>query len=1659
MAKQIIDIGAQGNDGTGDSIRESFKKVNENFTEIYAVLGVSGSIPFSSLADTPDTYGHNQILATSNDGTKITARNVVAGEGITIDTSNDSELVFSTETSSTVLQGPLNAENYPIGNLPDPTQSAVDSFNAVHGPLGSTTNINKLPVTKGWADNTYLPKVGPAGFSNTLTVENLSVTGTTDFNGNQLNNIADPLDDSDAATKRYVDNASAASTVNLFVSTNGTDDQSAVPYSNRGRSYAQAFRSIQAATQFASEILSRASYIPNAYKQVIAYSTTPTNTSSTITSVGFIDGYHNIQGYEDAKFLIEQNKNFIVAEVVAYVADQFGSDFALNESILETTIQSFVDATVYDLIVGGNLLSYKAGKKYDFDIRTLSGVYSNRITNGQTAVTFFKELVLQVINQYQTPAYQTSVTQFLDPSRTPSVPAINDLTSNLNIIAGSFNINPVKGDGYYKITFTNGGNPSVVQGSPSNCDIVPGKTIQGTVSLALGEIVSYTQGNYPTVGPTDDTITLHLTEPKLFSVGETLEYSYGTLDTSVTIHVETGVYEEDYPIRVPENVSIIGDDKSRVIVKPADRESNSPYANIFFYRNKTIDSLTVTSVNYGYHYLVDPEDSNSDAKHNNSIDAFLLNDSSIIKHLTIQNFGGFAMVLDPQGSVFNNPPEASDIAVISQSVNAYVPRIGQYIDGFAGRLLTTLTSSANSGKTLTLTHVDNSLMTREPVSPTVFYVSGVQYKISSFKNYDPVAGTIIAVLDSSTPYLGNTGSSIIIEQAGFRSMAADDVDFNNDQGYGILAINDSLSYAKNVRTNYCHTSFWAANGAKVFTSAGTSSNGRYGLRSTGYSSVETPVAVTLGESLTQNIVAYEDATYTNTEGSSYIYVTGYTTVRKQSEIEINHAGVIQRYYISNLETGGTLPNGVTKLTISLYPNSVSGEDKLLANVSNNTPVVLRNLAIFKVNTPKAISVDNTLIFTENPTVAYRVLASVNSSGSSVVTIRETYDYIDASLYPTQPAGHGGVGDTLIAVYNLSSADRSRIVGSKIAWGTSTYTVSAYQTPAQTGFAWAVITLSTPLSEAVTGFDNQLTLRASVAVNGAGTVVKNYSLITADNHKFNDVGTGGVNTVNYPGTPSVAPVQANEIIESSSGKVVYVTTDQDGVFRVGKYFSVNQNTGTISISGTASLNNIDGLGFKRGVTVSEFSNDNSFISNSSDTVPVQSAVRGYIDSRLGQTHTGTPVASADKIGPGYLPLDGSAVMQGNLNLNGNFGVNFRAPENLTDAANKYYVDYVNWLYRRLRLLSDVELDINTPLTQPIAFGGKVSDGNGNWLVTFTFTGQQQYPVGTLYEVDNIRPLAYNGTFESVASTLTSVTLKYTTDPGLFLNSVTAAGIKVTAITSHGDMLVYNGSTGKWNNKTLVGDGRLVYSNGVLNFVIPAGTVTRQQMANIATGKVLGNFTGGSTYPQEVNASTVVTKGFDSLLSNTGVITFTAGMPNSYDTTPVTITGASSSILKTGANGALTVRRITTGSVTTTGLLTGKWYLETGSQLHSTYADLAECYSSDQEYEPGTVVVFGGEAEVTTTSVMNDTRVAGVVTTDPAYIMNAEIQGKKVAIALQGRVPCKVVGRVKKGDMLTTSSKPGIAVKALSPTLGAIIGKALQDKDDGEVGVIEVAVGRT
>jgi hypothetical protein len=123
----------------------------------------------------------------------------------------------------------------------------------------------------------------------------------------------------------------------------------------------------------------------------------------------------------------------------------------------------------------------------------------------------------------------------------------------------------------------------------------------------------------------------------------------------------------------------------------------------------------------------------------------------------------------------------------------------------------------------------------------------------------------------------------------------------------------------------------------------------------------------------------------------------------------------------------------------------------------------------------------------------------------------------------------------------------------------------------------------------------------------------------------------------------------------------------------------------------------------------------------------------------------------------------------------------------------------------------------------------------------------------------------------------------------------------------------------------------------------------------------------------------------------------------------------------------------------------------------YADVAEIYTADYNYEPGTVVVFGGNKEITISTFSQDTRVAGVVSTNPAYLMNDKSEG--VAVALLGKVPVKVHGMIEKGDLLTTSGEhSGYAKKAVDPKTGTIIGKALENHGSAGTGTIFVSVGK-
>ena len=254
-------------------------------------------------------------------------------------------------------------------------------------------------------------------------------------------------------------------------------------------------------------------------------------------------------------------------------------------------------------------------------------------------------------------------------------------------------------------------------------------------------------------------------------------------------------------------------------------------------------------------------------------------------------------------------------------------------------------------------------------------------------------------------------------------------------------------------------------------------------------------------------------------------------------------------------------------------------------------------------------------------------------------------------------------------------------------------------------------------------------------------------------------------------------------------------------------------------------------------------------------------------------------------------------------------------------------------------------------------------------------------------------------------------------GAGLTSIPNGALSNSSVTVNGTAIALGGSgtvtanaatlTGTALNSTVVTSS--LTSVGTLGSLSVTGTATVGNLATAGTVSATGNITGGN------------------LSVGTGTVTV-------------------GNIVNANGNGVGNI-----GSSTT--------YFNTvfAKATSAQYADLAEKYTADADYEPGTVVMFGGTAEVTLCANDGCSRVAGVISTNPSYIMNGTLDAPHVAtVALTGRVPTKVTGTVRKGDLMVSAGN-GSARAEANPRVGTVIGKALADHDGAE-GVIEVVVGR-
>lgn len=1820
MARQVVDIGVEGNDGTGDSIRESFRKTNENFRELYAVFGQGAQIGFTNLNDTPTSYVNQggKVTLVNPDESGLGFYELVSDAGTNDPNDPNNSITFEIDGSKLKvsaantklsqdqhpdLGAPLNAaeviayDNTTNSKLLNTgaglnIDSLVSDWNSVHSEISPITTSNIL-VSKGYTDQNYVslsgdtmtgPLVVPANAIGTQVPRRNEVVGLAgDTMTGFLTLSGDPSSDLHAATKQYVDNNSFSSTTNYYVSKTGRTYSEmvsdGVPTSKIGRGLAYAFNTIGEACYYAEEVVFNSSVELGPYAQPITVNDAASLAVTDATPLVSTGTYSRLRIVNNAGLHVDQ-----------------------------------ADPANLDLIPGKVIVGKTSGAR---------GMIAGYV--GPSGLVDLVDLNMVADAQIATVSRNSNIATVVTSSA-------HGLTTGTTV---------------------------VINCSDNTYDDLDGVSIT---------VVSSTSFTYSNTGANSSSASASGVVAKAFTAGENLYFDHIVPTEQVTIFVESGEYEEDFPIRVPQNTSIVGDELRRVIVKPRDRVSQSPWNKVYFYRDTTIDGLTTASQNYGYHYLSNPGLRTSTARNNKELDCFMMNDATSLVHLTVMGHGGFAVVLDPEGQIKTKSPYIQGCSSIAASQNKKTFSGGMFIDGFSSRIPVTVTTNYTgatqivvTGPAAKLTRPFTTVTSILPKTPTSFYVRGARYQVNNILSY--TGGTDILPITTMTltlgsAYTGSTSDTLTLETAGNKSVLATHFTQINDLGYGCVATNNALLELVSIFTYYNHTAYYSLNGAQIRSVNGSNAHGFYGLKAEGSDPLEIPRPIKLLDDPIQIARIFKRGGFSgssyNSANSSSIIISDFTSIPYSiTEFEVYHPIAGKTAYVASnatmvkstvgistisrstnvvtvvtstthgLSTGnsvviegvsggstafnGTFTVTVTNTTTFTYAQTGSNESGTGGTATLNQKLVRLNMGtgldgsssqivedlndgdyvVLRANQNFKFSGDFTSISTRPSTAlefsndgddrTYRTVslettyydntrlpasASYGTSESitpnNIISIDTNFNYI--SLTPVAQATGGA---TSIVIGNLSSTDAARVVGYQFGWADSNVSqkgfirrITGYTADTPTT-GQATITLdsalpsntlikvadtitagipksqSTTLTTAITSGSTPTTIsltnsstfatsgyvqinneyfkytgnnRSTNVLSGvtraqlgslaqlhsigntvtelSGLITTNISTTRATGHDFLNIGTGGYNTSNFPGNIFGEPVESKvdtssavdsngtnpkaEVQEKSKGRVFFASTNQDGFFRVGRFFTVDQGTGTVSFNASIVLSNIDGLGFKRGVAISEFSNDSS-MPDLGDAVPTSSAVRAYISRRLGFNDAGA--IDLNPIGPGALAKDGHAAMTGNLQMGGFKITNVDAPSSGTDAANKNYVDAKVAEKDTLAEMSDVTL------TTPANANFLVFTGTGNNTVnaalngdiTVTRSGNTLTASITTNSIVNADINASAAISQSKLSLNAATTRANAT--GITQGDLGVAAFNSTefASTSGWISLAAGGiATSKLASSSVTIGSSSVSLGGTLTTIAGLSSVSSTAFTGTLTGDVTGNLTGNVTGNVTGTAGSATNVDVRARNSDVAVhyITFATAVSGSQRiNTDTGLTFVPSTNELTVLGNIVPGANNPTDSGSNLGSATNKWNtvyatVFNGTATQAQYADLAENYLGDAFYEPGTVLVFGGNQEVTTTVVKGDRAVAGVVTTHPAHLMNSTLQGDYVTgIALQGRVPTKVIGKVNKGDIIVSSAIPGYGIVDNDPKVGSIIGKAVGVKTDDGRGVVEVVVGRS
>ena len=1378
MARKEVNIGTTGNDATGDSIRTGFDKVNQNFTELYAALGLGGGLNFQNLDNTPSTITSNKVIATNNNGDGIVEKEL-QGDGLTIDNLTDPTKIIIRNTGTEVVRdtspelgGNLDANNFLIENLATPLkpgdattkQYSDDKFLDAAGDTATgqillqdgagsprTPTLSDEAANKQYVDS----KVALAG--DTMTGP-LILSETPSFSDNDLQ----------AATKRYVDLNSFTSTNNVFVSKSGRTEAemlaAGVDQSQIGRANSYAFNTVREALFYCERIMKgdivlkdQGLFTGDVYWRV------PGRKPGPYTINLAADGTEDLTNVLANKLLVD-NRRFIQEETVAWIANEIATaapagiwdGFTYNEEKCFRDIGLIIDAVSFDLTYVGNSKTVDAAASYyDGVTSKISGQEQQTVA----AVNFAKSLIQTYIltNTAYSPVRNTNgYTQFRDSTIIAETDASTVIGNLMTIITD------VITNGLSSLPAKTGG-----QGRETNIPI-----------------------------------------------------------PEITLFIESGVYEEYMPMVMPENVSLKGDEFRRVIiqpligVRPVQRSldmifergdlkrydgttlpKESRFRNHYDSQYSRADTTATGGNNSGdtqiqlkdlayaplngmyfeyngtRYYLknwtFDPgsvgdrsrassqvySDINTTTpttlqdtipnnaviemkKLNQHMDVLLMNNATIMRNVSVRRHQGFVNVLDPEGQILTKSPYIQTNSSFSGQGGG-----GMFVDGNAGVQYGTVVNNPASGFEITLQGLVRGIQL-----PTTFLYQDSRNFVSGVSDFEKFTHRVIGATAPVDDGLGagtfkqtltlasdseitsrprsNTagdipqGTEIRVETAGNKSMAANDYTQINSDGYGLVATNAGLIEAVSVFSYYCDVAYWARNGGQIRSLNGSNGYGNIGIQAEGSDPNEN---VQSGKTFFRQVnatatgspdVDYSQIVHADTSNPSD-NTSGDTTlvVKDFDYLPFEDSRTTLTAYSTNNDTTEYVVESITAIPVDITAVSIGSPCKVTTSGNH----LFRHGSVVEIS-----GLDGNGFTTIDG--AYYINTTAGGLGAN-----EFYLYTDSSLSSAfdssavQDGGYPGSGATvqwggraklelgqaLVLGSGVTIPDGSDIlltVGRKVLLKDILDAPRVLPSSALSFLGVGIddsvfrilnverLTVAEP-SGSVDIQEHLLNLivPSNLTNDVTVTATTRISTMRATGHDFLNIGWGNYADSNYPnnvfgnpvGKPDFSAVQSQEAVELGAGRVFYASTDQDGNFRVGDFFRVNQGDGSVELNANIGLTNVDSLKFTKGTSIDEFSTDKKFQGLSDDAVPTESTIASYINSAvIGQFEDGAAFpeqsTTGSQVGGVYGLLsragyNGSNLswnkMSGDLNMNSNQITNVAQGTQNDHAINKLYADNV------------------------------------------------------------------------------------------------------------------------------------------------------------------------------------------------------------------------------------------------------------------------------------------------------------------------------------------------------------------------------------------------